>query len=242
MKKDVLTGTTIPRFQYDTPNRPGCDFYALCAGPQPLVLVFLPNFGHPLSREFLKRYLQSFGQLQSGRLACVVRSAPQRIAQLLAGAEFPFALICDAEGVLYDLFEVKTTRSVLDWTPLAGRVFREAKQNGYTPQRGEAQLLPLTLVVGEGGRVLYAHHGKSLTDLPEDCAAVERVCALLEAQTDAPAVGAEPAAPAAAQADAGELLPDSDEPDTLQPADAETAAEDTAPAAQAAEETTAQPD
>ena len=208
--KDVLTGMKIPRFQYDTPTRPDCDFYALCAGPQPLVLVFLPNFGHPISRQYLTRYLQSHDRLQSGRLACVVRSTPQRIAQLLNGAEFPFALICDAEGVLYDLFDVKTTRSVLDWTPEAARIFRQARQQGYQPQRGEAQLLPLTMVVGAEGRVMYAHQGKSLTDLPEDCAAIEQVCAHLGG--------------------------------TAQPAaQTQTAAEDTAPAAPAADETTAQP-
>ena len=227
--KDVLTGMKIPRFQYDMPTRPDCDFYALCAGPQPLVLVFLPNFGHPISRQYLTRYLQSHDRLQSGRLACVVRSTPQRIAQLLNGAEFPFALICDAEGVLYDLFEVKTTRSVLDWTPEAARIFRQARQQGYQPQRGEAQLLPLTMVVGAEGQVLYAHHGKSLTDLPEDCAAIEQVCAHLGGTAQEAAV-----VPPPAEAEALDTV--------LLPAEeTQTAAEDTAPAAPAADEVTAQP-
>lgn len=201
MKKDQLTGTVIPRFLYDTPTAPGCDFYALCAGDGPLVMVFLPNFGHPISREYLKRYLAGLDELRSGRLACVVRSAPQRIAQALNGAEFPFALICDAEGVLYDHFGVRTTRSLLDWTPEARRIFRAAKADGYRPEKGEAQLLPLTLVVDVGGEILYAHHGQSLTDLPEDCAALERVCAHLLAELDGPAPQQEPQPQPAAEPD-----------------------------------------
>ena len=194
MKTDALTGTVIPRFLYDTPTRPGCDFCRLCAGPQPLLMVFLPNFGHPISREYLRRYLQSFAQLQSGRLACVVQSEPQRIAALLGGAEFPFEVICDAEGVLYEHFGVKQTTSVLDWSLEAARIFRAARADGYAPKKGEPQRLPLTLAVGPQGQVLFAHHGQSLTDLPEDCAAVERVCAGLQPLYAEPAAAAEASA------------------------------------------------
>ena len=43
MKQDLLTGTVIPRFTYDSPGVPEKDFYALCNHELPLVLVFL-NF------------------------------------------------------------------------------------------------------------------------------------------------------------------------------------------------------
>lgn len=191
MKKKPLTGTVIPRFLYDTPTAPGCDFYALCEGETPLLLVFLPNFGHPISREYLSRYVKTLPRLQSGRLACVVRSDPQRIADGLGGGEFLFPLICDAEGVLYDYFGVESSASVLDWTLEARRIFREAKKQGYVFEKGAAQQLPLTLAVGRGGQILFDHRGVSLTDLPEDCLAAEQVCRhLAEAQ--------EPAVPAAA--------------------------------------------
>lgn len=176
MKKDLLTGTVIPRFFYDTPTASGCDFYALCEGEKPLLLVFLPNFGHPVSREYLTRYVKTLPQLQSGRLACVVRSNPQRIAEGLRGSEFPFPLICDAEGVLYDYFGVGSSSSRLDWTLEARRIFREAKKQGYVLEKGAPQQLPLTLAVGRGGQILFAHRGVSLTDLPEDCHAAEQVC------------------------------------------------------------------
>ena len=57
MKSEHLIGTSIPRFTYYTPTTPGNDFYALCAGPHPLCMIFLPGFDHPVSREYITRYL-----------------------------------------------------------------------------------------------------------------------------------------------------------------------------------------
>ena len=178
MKPKDLTGTVIDRFTYDTPDQAQADFYALCDADTPLILVFLANFGHPISRVYLTRYMDSLSQLTSGRLACVVRSDPQNIAAKL-DTPCPFPLICDAAGALYEYFHVQSTGSRMAWSFTAARIFREAKKQGYQPEKNAAQLLPLTLVVGRDGKVLFSHYGESLTDLPEDCAAMEQVCSRL---------------------------------------------------------------
>lgn len=175
MKQDRLTGTTIPHFTYDTPTQPQADFYALCDDDRPLILVFLPNYGHPISRVYLTQYCETLDRLRAGRLACVVRSAPQKIAKTLRD-EYPFTLICDAAGALYEHFGVEQTTSRFAWSLAAARIFREAKRQGYVLEKGAAQQLPLTLVVGRGGKVLFSHYGLSLTDMPENCAAMEKVC------------------------------------------------------------------
>ena len=56
MSSEHLVGTSIPRFTFDTPTTPGNDFYALCAGTEPLCMIFLPGFDHPVTREYLTRY------------------------------------------------------------------------------------------------------------------------------------------------------------------------------------------
>ena len=43
MKSEHLVGTSIPRFTFDTPTTPGNDFYKLCEGEHPLVMIFLPS-------------------------------------------------------------------------------------------------------------------------------------------------------------------------------------------------------
>ncbi len=179
MKPKKLTGTKVPQFTYDTPDQAENDFYQLCAGKTPLVLVFLSNFGHPISRAYLSAYLESLSELTAGHLACVVRSNPQLIAERFGEVRFPFPLICDADGVLYDYCEVQETTSFFEWTLAARRIISEAKKEGYHPEKGEAQLLPLTMILGEEGQVLYAHRGRSLTDLPEDCEAMQEVCVQL---------------------------------------------------------------
>ena len=183
MKTDRLTGTQIPRFSYDTPTQAQRDFYALCDDDRPLLLVFLPNYGHPISRVYLQRYCRTLAALQSGRLACVVRSRPQSIAPSLTG-EYPFPLICDVDGVLYGHFGVEKTNSRLHWSFSAAKILRDARRQGYTPDPDAGQLLPLTMVVGREGQVLYAYHGRSLTDMPEDCRAMEKVCSRLLAALD----------------------------------------------------------
>ena len=75
MKSEHLVGTNIPRFTYDTPTVPENDFYALCEGSRPLCMIFLPGFDHPVSREYITRYLKTLPALKGARLACVVRSS-----------------------------------------------------------------------------------------------------------------------------------------------------------------------
>ena len=78
MSSEHLVGTSIPRFTFDTSTTPGNDFYALCAGTEPLCMIFLPGFDHPVTREYITRYLRTLPALKGVRLSCVVRSMQKR--------------------------------------------------------------------------------------------------------------------------------------------------------------------
>lgn len=175
MKNEHLVGTTIPRFTYDTPTKPGRDFYELCEGAHPLCTVFLPAFDHPVSREYLTRYLKTLPELNGVRLACVVRSTARMVAEATQGAEFPFPILCDAPGVLYSYLGVEQARGILSWSFAAQRIYKEAKDAGYRYDRSAPQILPMTLLVGRQGKILFTHSGRSQTDLPEDCAAIREL-------------------------------------------------------------------
>lgn len=173
----LSVGDVFPEFTYDTPYVPQSSFYQLLAEDErPLFLVFLRNFGHPLTRHYIVNYAQSMASLMGARLACVVRSKPQSIAKNLPEGTLPFTLICDAEGTLYDFAQVTTTTKRFTCYSLAGmRILKAAAREGYQPKPNEAQQLPLTLLLEAGGKVLLAHYGTSITDQPEDCKAMQAV-------------------------------------------------------------------
>ena len=207
MRPDHLAGTSIPRFTYDTPTTPGNDFYDLCAGPEPLAMIFLPSFDHPITREYISRYIKTLPDLKGVRLACVVRSSPRQVAQTLEGRQLPFTLICARPGVLYNFLGVETA-GLLNWSCEAQRIIRSAQSRGLRYDRKAPQLLPLTLVIGREGAILFTHYGRNLTDMPGDCGAICSLCDEV-AELTAARQGA-PAAPRRAKAG-----PHSDETLTL---------------------------
>ncbi|WP_394963210.1 hypothetical protein [Candidatus Allofournierella excrementigallinarum] len=198
MAKRLRAGDVIPEFRFDTPYRPQQSFYELLEGEKPVFLVFLRNFGHPLTRNYIMEYIKSAGSLRSARLVCVVQTRPQTISRAIPEGAMPYELMCDAEGVLYRFFAVPSEKSRMKCFSLkAMKIINEAKKKGFRPRAGEAWQLPLTLLVGPAGRVLLAHYGATLTDLPEDCAAMEELAADLLPALPAEWLAAAPAAPVA---------------------------------------------
>ena len=108
-------------------------------------------------------------------LACVVRSAPRAVAEATQGKEFPFPIICDAPGVLYSYLGVEQARGLLSWSFSAQRIYKSARDAGYHYDRNAPQILPMTLIVGHEGKILFTHSGRSQTDLPEDCIAIREL-------------------------------------------------------------------
>ena len=91
------------------------------------------------------------------------------------GSDFPFPVICDGPGVLYGYLGVEQTRGLLSWSFAAQKIYKAARDAGYHYDTKAPQLLPLTLVVGHLGKILFTHSGRSQTDLPEDCAAIREI-------------------------------------------------------------------
>lgn len=176
MAKRLHPGSVIPEFKYDTPYRPQQSFYELLEGETPTFFVFLRNFGHPITRHYIMRYIETADELRSARLVCVVRTRPHVIADAIPEGMMPYELMCDAEGVLYKFFNVPMETSKLKSYSLeALKILKAAQKQGFTSAKNEPQQLPLTLLTAPGGRVLFTHYGESLTDLPADCEAMQHM-------------------------------------------------------------------
>ncbi len=116
-------------------------------------------------------------------------SARRRWQKATHGSDFPFPVICDGPGVLYGYLGVEQARGILSWSFAAQRIYKTAREQGYRYDTSAPQLLPLTLVVGHQGRILFTHSGRSQTDLPRTAPPSARSCGLWKrpTPTDGPA-------------------------------------------------------
>ena len=90
-------GSTLPKFRYDAPyaaQQPITELYR----SQPAVMVFLSNFGHPITRAVVKDYLSTLDSLQGCSLACVVHSRHESVGRALQRTEPPATTNSHPEG------------------------------------------------------------------------------------------------------------------------------------------------
>ncbi len=157
-----------------TPHHPGNDFYALCAGTEPLCMIFLPEFDHPVTREYLTRYLKTLPRLRGVRLACVVRSAPAQWRRLHRGKSFrSHHLRCAGCAVQLSGGGAGTRTFELELFCPTHLQKCPGCRLSLRPQCSAD--LPMTLIVGHEGKILFTHSGRSQTDLPEDCVAIREL-------------------------------------------------------------------
>lgn len=187
MADRIHVGDKLPFFLYDTPYSAKNRFRDLLSQRAPLVLVFMANFGHPITRTFASRYANTYGSLRDGGFALVVRSRADKLSRSIGPNTLPYPLLCDAEGVLYEHLDIPQSSSALMTYSLEGwRILREAKRQGYQAAKGQMQQLPLTLILDKDGTVLFCHYGASLTDVPTDCEAMQSLLEELELVPDMP--------------------------------------------------------
>ena len=192
MAEKIAVGDKLPFFLYDTPYSAQNRFRDLLAAKSPLVLIFMANFGHPITRTFASRYADTYGALRDGALALVVRSRADKLSNSIGPDTLPYPLLCDADGVLYDYLDIPQNSSTLMTYSLEGwRILREAKKQGYRAAKSTPQQLPLTLILDRDGTVLFCHYGASLTDVPEDCEAIQSLLEELELTPEEPDIDVE---------------------------------------------------
>ena len=170
---------------YSAQNR----FRDLLQRKSPLVLVFMANFGHPITRTFASRYANTYGSLRDGGFALVVRSRADKLSRSIGPNTLPYPLLCDAEKrgcCMITWTSPKASSTLMTYSLEGWRILREAKRQGYQAAKGQMQQLPLTLILEKDGTVPFCHYGASLTDVPTDCEAMQSLLEELELVPDMP--------------------------------------------------------
>lgn len=166
----LTKGSTMPTFTFDTPYESGRDLYET-VGQTPTFLLFLRYYGCTICQldiHHLKENYEAFEQA-GAKVMVVLQSKPEVIAKDVKQGELPFEIICDPQQKLYEQFEILPAKSKLGLASIATiKKIRAAKKAGlvHGAYEGEELQLPALFLLGNEGRVQFAHYAKNAADLP----------------------------------------------------------------------------
>ena len=156
-------------------NTPFCSNQSLAdrSAEHKTLLLFLRYYGCTLCQYDMLLLKEQYDKIRAtgGEVKVVLQSDPTLLAEELGSPEvYPFEIICDPDGVLYQLFEVNPAASMAELG--GGNVLEKikaAKERGLTHGRYEGieEQLPAAFVVDGNLSVTYAHYGKNGSDIPD---------------------------------------------------------------------------
>lgn len=164
-------GDVLRDFHYDTASATDLDFAQNIS--KPTVLIFSRYYSCTICQMTLARLRAAWPAIEAAGLDLKV--VLQSTQESVAGAEFPFDLICDPNATLYDrynVFEADSIVSMVAGSPQLIAAMGGVRQmalsalGGDAPE-GRARQLPAVFVITPDMVIRYAHYGKTLDDLPD---------------------------------------------------------------------------
>ena len=165
-------GDVMPDVTFDTPFRSGLRLSEVAGNREgKTAIVFLRYYGCTLCQYDMHQYAKNSGEIEAtgGKLLVVLQSDPKRLADELGEVPPPFQIICDPEQRLYKQFEImpaETKEKMID----AGTIKKIglATVGGFKhgDYEGNELQLPATFVLEQDRTIVYAHYGKSVSDVP----------------------------------------------------------------------------
>ena len=100
----------------------------------------------------------------------VLQSDPAKLSAQLKPGDLPFNIVCDPDQKLYKRFEIAAAPSkeaMIDAKAVGKIAKAKAKGFKHGDYEGEELQLPAAFVVEPDLTLTYAHHGKSVGDVPD---------------------------------------------------------------------------
>lgn len=166
-------GQVMPDFEYVTPFSAGHTLAETAAKAKKTALVFLRYWGCPLCQYDIHLLSQAHADIvaNGGQMFVVLQSDPAGLAEKLGDEKaLPFSIICDPEQKLYQQFVIEPAASMMKMADLkmVSRMVKATKLGiKHGEYEGNEQQLPAAFVVDSHCKVLYAHHAKSVSDMPD---------------------------------------------------------------------------
>jgi peroxiredoxin len=169
MQSNLAIGDKAPDFEFKTPWDDEVKFH-YAVGNNPAVLIFLRYYGCPVCRMEMARIKQEIDLVrQKGWIVFVVlQSAPETIASLIRKDDFPFTIICDPQGKVFQLYGVEAG-GIIKYLHPAGLIAAiKATCRGFMHGKfeGKETQLPAAFAMTADKVIKYAHYGENISDMP----------------------------------------------------------------------------
>lgn len=178
MSTPIKVGDKAPNFQFETPWKSSQDF-SEALQQQDAVLVFLRYHGCPVCQmemANLKRDIALFNQ-KGARVFVFLQSSTDTLQPLLKEEEWPFDIVCDPDGEIFQRYAVEPG-GILKYLNPAGLVgVIKATGKGYMHKKfeGKETQLPAAFIVKSDQRIAYAYYGKNISDVPAPSSLAKRL-------------------------------------------------------------------
>ena len=178
MRTRIKVGDKAPNFQFDTPWSSSQDFYETVQN-QDAVLVFLRYHGCPVCQMEManfKREITLFKQKQA-RVFVFLQSSTATLLPLLKEEDWPFDIVCDPDGKIFEHYAV-STGNLLQYLHPAGFVAAfKATCRGFFHKKfeGKETQLPAAFIIKSDKTVKYHYYGQNVSDVPKPSALAENL-------------------------------------------------------------------
>ncbi len=179
----IQIGEQLPDFTVDTQDRDGVRLHSLFKGIT--ILRVLRYVGCPTCRIDIHDILARYDEFtaRGAQVLVVMQSSRESLRAQLAGEDRVLTFVCDTDLQIYKALAIdpaKDRDALIGGADPSAWAAKRARADaaGYLhgPSEGIELQLPAMFIVDEAGKVLYAHYGKTIPDIPT----VDEMLAILD--------------------------------------------------------------
>jgi len=169
MNSKLSIAKKAPDFRFKTPWENEINFYD-ALGNHPAVLIFLRYYGCPVCQMEMAKIKKEFdlAAKKGARVFVVLQSTPETIASLIKKDDFPFTIICDPKGQVFQIYGVEAG-GIIKYLHPAGLIAAiKAVSRGFMHGKfeGKETQLPAAFAMTADKIIKYAHYGENISDMP----------------------------------------------------------------------------
>jgi len=171
MEHKLKPGMNAPNFNYTTISQQSLDFYKT-TGSKRSVIFFLRYIGCPVCHMKIRDILSDHEKFNVAGLQVyvVLQSTPTAVKDGLAGVKMPFTIVCDPEEKVLEHYGVAPGNLFGYLTPSVIIKAMKASHAGFKhgKKEGKEMQLPAVFIINADGKIVCAHYGKNIGDVPDN--------------------------------------------------------------------------